>query len=203
MTSVEICNLALTAMGIPPIVSLDDANNNARSCKQLFPVLRDRVLRDHTWSFATAAYDLQKINASSWDPRYPFVCGLPADFIRIVTLVSEGPYRKIGENRIFVETFPDVLVYIRRVNDSEQFDATFAEALQYMLAAELCLVNTRDPQSAALFRQEYERRLAVARSIDSSENIDAYQRKPSSTFLAARRGGCGAYRPFGDIEEER
>lgn len=187
MNSIQICNLALGMLGIPAITSFDEPNNNAKLCKQFFPVLRDRVLRDHAWSFATTFAPLTPTTQPSPDPDHIFICPLPGDCIRILAISPSAPYRKIGRS-VCVDSPHHSLVYIRRVENPDDFDETFAEALQYLLAAEIGMANTRDPQLVSMFRQEYEKRLAIARSIDSQENRDALQLAPRrSSFLAARR----------------
>ena len=186
MDSVTICNLALMMVGIPAISSFEDINNNAKLCKSFFPVLRDRVLRDHTWSFAAAAADLQRLQETSFDHKYPFVCALPGDVIRVVNLEGDAPYRRAG-NKILVQSLPARVIYIRRIEDPNLFDETFVEALQYLIASEIGMANTRDAQLIQLFRQKYEHSLMIARSIDSQENRFAYQKPAAhSNWLAAR-----------------
>lgn len=189
MDSVTICNLALNMLGIPNITSFDEENNNAKLCKRFFPVLRDRALRDHTWSFAATAMVLPELNETPFDPHYQFAMQLPPDIIRINEIFPAVPFRKVA-NKIFVNANPVTLVYTRRVADPELFDDTFVEALQYLIASEIGLANTRDGNLVAFYRQEYERKLADARSIDSQENVYTYQ--PGffeSSFVSARRGG--------------
>ena len=186
MNSVEICNAALSMLGIPRITSLDGSSTSAELCRIHYPVLRDRVLRDHLWSFATAFADLQQLAEESPDDRFGFVCSLPVDLIRLVAVQNGGRCRKISGAKLLVECYPARIVYIRRITNPEEFDGNFTEALQYLLAAELCMANTRDANLANFYRQEYERRLAVARSIDSAENIDAYQSHRRSSFIEAR-----------------
>ena len=195
MDSVSICNLALMMLGIPPITSFNDENNNAKLCRNFFPVLRDRVLRDHPWSFATAFHELQKLDERSGDPEFSDVCALPGDLIRVVELVGNSPYRRI-ENKILVRKLPATLVYTRRIEDPGSFDETFVEALQYLLAAEIGMSNTRDTRMIAMFRQEYDRRLALARSIDSQENRHSLQTRPQrSSWIRSRGQGAESCRP--------
>ena len=195
MDSVAICNLALMLVGIPAITSFNDANNNAKLCKTFYPVLRDRVLRDHTWRFATSFHNLQALDETSADPDYEVVCALPGDLIRVIEIADNRPYRRI-ENKILVEELPATLVYTRRVEDPGMYDETFVEALQYLLAAEIGMSNTRDTQLIALFRQEYDKRLALARSIDSQENRFAVQNRPKrSRWIFGRGQGVENYRP--------
>lgn len=191
MDSVAICNMALMAAGIPPITTFDENNDNARLCKDFFPVLRDRVLRDHTWSFATAYFELQQLSEKSPDPSYPIACVLPGDTIRVIGLTDNSPYRRT-DNRILIAAYPATLVYIRRVEDPNLFDASFVEALQNLISSEVALSSSRDIQQAQYFRNEYERKLAVARSIDSQENSHIHQNEYRySSFVAARSGNYG------------
>ena len=195
MDTVSICNLALMMVGITPITSFHDENNNAKLCRTFFPVLRDRVLRDHTWSFARAGYDLQSLDEKSIDPDFPCVCAMPGDVIRVIEITGNMPYLRVG-SRILVKELPATLYYIRRVEDPALFDETFVEALQYLLAAEIGMSNTRDAQLINMYRQEYEKRLALARSIDSQENRHAMQnRNKRSSWIRSRADGSDRYRP--------
>ena len=191
MDKVTICNLALGMLGMPQIVSLEEKNTSGNLCRTFYPVLRDRVLRDHAWSFATASNELQLLAEKSIDPDFPYVCALPGDVIRVLDLVGGAPYRKLGR-RILVAALPATVVYTARIEDTSLYDETFCEALQYLLAAELAMSNTRDAQFASIYRQEYRDRLATARSIDSQENRAAMQNAPRrSNWLGARvRGDC-------------
>ena len=189
MNSIQICNLSLMMIGMPTIISFDDENNNARMCKDFFPTIRDRVLRDHPWSFAIAYSDLNTTTETSPEPDFPFVCPKPYDLIRILEVDAEEAYLCFG-NRILTKRRGPRLKYIRRVEDPELFDTLFVEALQYALAAEIVITNTRDVQLANYYRSEYERRLMVARSIDSAENRHDLQPRPQrSHWIEARFAG--------------
>lgn len=194
MDSIKICNLALMMVGIPPITSFEENNNNARLCKEFFPVLRDRVLRDHPWSFATTSYHLQKLHEESFDPALPFVCALPGDVIRILSLSDASPYRRVGK-KIFIQNFPASVIYVRRIEDPGLFDETFCEALQYLIASEIGMANTRDASLIHFYRQKYEKSLASARAVDSQENRFSLQNRPRrSSWIESRGPGCGGRR---------
>ena len=182
--------MALMAAGIPPVTSFEETNDNAKLCKTFYPVLRDRVLRDHNWSFATAYFDIQRSAEKSPDPEYPIVCILPGDLIRVLNLLDNSPYRRIG-NKLLVTQFPVTLVYIKKVEDPNLFDPAFVEALQNLISSEVVLSASRDIQQAQYFRNEYERKLTIARSIDSQENSHSNQiQQTGSSFIAARHGAA-------------
>lgn len=186
MDSVTICNLALMMVGIPAITSFEETNNNAKLCKNYYPVLRDRVLRDHSWSFAIKGYELQKLNEKSVDEKFPVVCALPGDAIRVVNLADDSPFRRMG-NKILIKNYPNRVLYVSRVEDPNLFDEIFIEALQYLIAAEIGMANTRNASLINLYHQKYQQALATARSIDSQENRFAYQNNPRrGTWISSR-----------------
>ena len=192
MNSVEICNMALAMAGMPPITSMDENNNNARLCKSFFPVLRDRILRSHFWSFATNYTHLQQLRESSLDPEFPYVCALPVDFLRMVEL-QEQDYKKVGRN-ILVKYMPAVCIYIRQVEDPEEFDPSFCACLQYLLASEICAANTRDIQLVNFYKQNYLELLETAKATDSIENAMGHQLAgKSSNFISARFSGSSSF----------
>ncbi len=192
MDSIDIVNLALNMLGINSIASFDEENNNAQLCKKFFPVCRDRVLRDHSWSFAAASVELAQLNERSLDPALQFVCSVPGDCIAVREVLPGIKYRPWGR-KIMVSSLPATLIYTCRVEDSSLFDPTFCEALQYNLAVEIGMSNTRNASLIQMYRQEYERTLALARSIDSNENRFAYQNsKRTSHWIHARGAGGNA-----------
>ena len=198
MDSISICNLALGMLGMPAITSLDETNSNALLCRKFFSTLRDRVLRDHCWSFATTSHSLSVLAEDGFDPEFPVVCELPTDVIRVLRVVPEMPFQRHG-HEIHVPAAPEKVIYIRRVEDPNLFDTTFVEALQYLLAAEIGMANTRDAQLIALYRQEYEKRLAIARSIDSQENREAFRPAPPRSRWLAARGASSIPVPRGSV----
>ena len=106
--------------------------------------------------------------------------------MRIIGVYPDQPFRKVARN-IFVNALPATLVYVKKIEDTSLFDDTFSEALQYALAAEIAGASTQDLQKVNYFRSEYNRILALARSIDSQENRYAHQLAPRrSNFIASR-----------------
>ena len=189
MDSINICNLALARLGLPAITSFDEAGNVAQTCRTLFPVCRDRVLRDHLWSFATAFFPLSAAAEPSPDPAYGVAAHLPGDLVRIIRIAEDMPFRRIG-HLICLPGLPATLVYIRQVTNTELFDSAFCEALAYLLASEIAMSNTRDAGLVRTFAEEYRARIAAARSIDSQENVHALQTsRRRSSFIAARAAG--------------
>lgn len=187
MNAVDICNQALVSLGMNPIVSLEGNDNSSVRCRTLFPICRDRMLREHIWSFALSSVPLQKLAETSPRVDFPIAAALPVDCIRAVRLNSGRPYI-LRQNRILITAVPDSLEFVSRIDNAELFDAAFADALASLIAAELALYGTHDAGILQFHQQQYARKIAAAKSIDSIENIHLYQRRTfRSELIAARR----------------
>ena len=78
-TEVDICNLALSAMGtrstIAPldasgfIAQVTESSPEAVQCKLWFPTVRDSMLRKHLWNFARTVYNLVQLRALPGTPE--------------------------------------------------------------------------------------------------------------------------------------
>lgn len=194
MNSIDICNLALGMLGMPRITSFEETNNNARLCADFFPVLRDRLLREHFWSFAVTTAVLPELQEISPYRDYAKVFSVPADSVRVVGISGDEEYIIAG-NKIYTNCSPCTLVYVSSVEDPELFDSAFSGCLQYLLAAEIGAANTRDPNLVNYYMSQYQSMLSQAKAMDSQENVFASQfSAPHNPFLAARGGHTSRFK---------
>ena len=185
MNTLEICNMSLSMLGISMITSLNDENTQARQCATFFPQLRDRLLREHSWSFALRTHKLVAKNEEPID-KWAYVCALPVNFLSLVQTENNERYVIVG-NSILVNNLCSI-IYVSRIEDSEAFDPLFTEVLQYKLAGEIAMANTCEMQTVNYYQTRAEELLAKAKAKDSQENEGFYQtERRISTFLAARR----------------
>ncbi len=96
---ITICNNALDKLGHGPIVSLEDGNKSANLCLRNWPLVRDRVLRDHPWNFAVKRATLAaSIDVPAWGftTTFPFA----ADHLRLLEVrdLSTDEYQVEGKN---------------------------------------------------------------------------------------------------------
>lgn len=78
-SQVEICNLALTHIGVKSISSMTEPSEPARKLNLVYPTARDAALRAHDWSFASQEVALAEVANESvlaWDYlyKYPASC---------------------------------------------------------------------------------------------------------------------------------
>lgn len=135
---VSVCNRALSKIGDEiQIASLDDSSKPARYCKILYPEIRDMVLRGYPWRFALKRYVLAPLS----DPPlfgFQYQFSMPADCLRIWKVVDACSYQVEGK-RILSDTDIFAFIGISRIENPDEFDSFFAEALAVKMAAELAV----------------------------------------------------------------
>jgi hypothetical protein len=187
MNSTDICNIALGYLGQPHIMSMEDGTPTANLCKLFYQPSVDKLLREHTWSFATDFKELSPLSETSPDADYGYVYQIPTDCMRVQGIdIKEESFRIIGR-KILVNYEPLILTYSRRITDATQFDPLFIDALQYFLATELVSSMTQDAKMSQYLSEKFAMRLMVAKSINAQENVRALQPEViHSAFLESR-----------------
>lgn len=165
-----ICNLALALVGSESVINLADKNKRARLCRQLFPLLRDEMLRGHPWNFAVTEASLAEVAASPLITEYEKAFALPSDFLRLLELEDHRDAYSLQGGEIYTN-IPSVKIrYIQKVPDPERFDSNFTTALGYRLAMDLALPLADDNNLRNLMTASYRSAISMARSMDAQEN---------------------------------
>lgn len=172
---VEVCNKALDALGQNPIMSIDDGNKSANLCKRNWDTVRDAVLRDGVWNFAMKRRVLApSVNKPAWGFSNQFP--IPSDCMRLVEVMgmSTGEYQLEG-GAILANADVLRIRYVHRVEDPNQYDALFVEALSLRLAIAMCEPITQSNTKLSNLEARYAEVKSAAGSVDAQEN-------PPSTF---------------------
>lgn len=189
MTSVDVCNLALSQLGGKFIItSLDEDTHGAQLCKAVFEPLRDAVLEEMDWSFATGTFTLTRDpEAASPDGYQRFK--LDPQVLRVVEVFTgwgksedwrlEGRYVVIASDTVTVRS-------INRVTDINLYSQAFTQALAARIAAEICVALTNDTNIANYQWQLYASKLQLARTNDSLQGSP--RSYSPSRLIRARRG---------------
>lgn len=169
-SSVSICSNALLSLGAHPINSFDEATEHARLCSNIYPTVRDDLLRKHPWNCAVKRVVL---SPSSTPPAFGFAYQfpLPGDLLRILSVGNEHDdirYRIEGR-KLLANINVIELRYIFRNEDESTWDsalvglaeATIAAKLAYAVTASASLRDTLTQEAAYLLRQ--------AKAIDGQE----------------------------------
>jgi len=86
---VEICNLALSWLGGDLIISLTDDSTEAKLCNAVYAPLRDAVLEEREWTFATRRIQPPALVAG---PLYGYdkAFQIPIEVIRVLQVSRAG-----------------------------------------------------------------------------------------------------------------
>lgn len=147
----SIYNKALAHVGAGRLTSVDDENNRAEVCNDMYEFALDACLEAREWSFATRRIKALPNQLATPPWGFNFAYNLPNQFISILE-VRNGRNNDViwvveGDHIFATEHAVDIR-YVTRVTDTNKFTATFVNALAYKLAAEICIPLT---ENSALF----------------------------------------------------
>lgn len=186
MQDVDIVNLALDQIGVPPLVSLTDPTEVAKKCKRAYDPQRQAALRDHVWNFAVKTESLGA-DATAYNPHFGASYTLPALCLRALSINDDPDAEFKIEGRHIVTDEPSVvLTYIQDVTDPTLWDALFQTAFPVRLASHLALAIPHNSTMAKDLLALYESLKTGAAGVDGQEGTqDAYQ----TNDLIVVRGG--------------
>ena len=175
----EICNLALLRLGAPPITNITDLTKTAIALNSNYDTVRDIVLRDHPWNFATKRVSLARIGtAPAWGFSYAYQ--LPSDCLRVIGIqdpnatynddIDPAMGFKIEGDHLLTDEETVYLKYIYRATIAGEYDSRFVSAFASRLAAEVAYYITGSSGLKEQMMKEYSFEIAGARSIDAQEN---------------------------------
>ncbi|EPH0596582.1 MULTISPECIES: hypothetical protein [Klebsiella/Raoultella group] len=178
-SSISICSNALLALGAHPINSFDEASEHARLCSNIYPTVRNDLLRKHPWNCAVKRVVL---SPSSTAPAFGFgyQFPLPGDLIRILSVGRE--YEDIGYrvegNRLLANQNVIYLRYLFRNEDESTWDSSLVNLAEAFMAAKLAYAVTGSASLRDSLTQEAAYLLRQAKSIDGQEEppetLDGY-----------------------------
>lgn len=183
-SAVEVCNIALGKLGEPRITSLTDDTRTARDCNAHYEFVRRRELRKHIWNFAKTRVILAPDSAApAFEYDYQF--SLPSDWIRTHPRVEDTDW--VTEGRKIYTNLSDTLelLYIRDVEDVNQWDTLFLEVVACSLAVDLAEPLTQSSAKKNTMSQEYKAALVEARKVNAFEHVP--EEMPEDPWISVRR----------------
>lgn len=195
---IRIANLALQRVGVSSgIASLDEKSKEARSVRGMWDHLRDLVLGEYAWSFATvyAALPIVSVTRAPWLYAYrlPADCLFPLGLAveqHVTSLPQALPFAVQSDTGgpILVTDQPDaVLRYTARLIDPLDWPAWFQDLMAWRLASDLCMPLTVD----ARLSQAVDAKLAQARVMAAQRSASSGQApvQPLPSAFVTARGG--------------
>lgn len=173
-TDVSICSNALLMLGAKPInalVSGSEGNaDRVTLASNLWPQIRDKLLRSHPWGCATAEVLLAP-DAVPPVIDYSARFLLPSDVLRILQVGEEGvpiDYKRRGRYLLADETVLP-LVYVYRNEDVGLWDSALVDVATLQMAAAMAYAVTQSASLRDQFRAEAEYALKQAKAIDGQD----------------------------------
>lgn len=200
VSEVSICNQALGWLGENLITSLDDPSRNANLCRDNYPFLRDAVLEERMWTFATDRAVSTVADLDAWGVQYKHP--LPLEWLAVYRVYCtpgatpdqgwpakgwrrEGAYVLTQESTVYMWG-------VKRISDTGKFTQLFVQALAARLAADLAMPITEDRQKQADAWNLYQAKLAEAAARDGAQGANDHVR--SSGLVDVRGYGAGILR---------
>lgn len=189
-TGVSICSNALLMLGAQTINDFADQLNldRAKLCANLYPTVRDDMLRSHPWNCAIKRAVLAP-DAVAPAFGYTHSFELPADFMRVLEVGTNGAqidYLVEGRT-IQADTTVLELRYVFRNEVENTWDAHLVKLVTLAMAAALAYPVTQSSALQQSFEQKLEMTLKRARAVDGQE--DPPQTLGDERLLRARFGG--------------
>lgn len=164
LTALDVCNLALSKLGEPPIRDIDPNGSLAsRLCHLHYHPARREVLCAHRWSFAVRTCRISSADAD--DGVHSVGHPLPADCLRVLQVSS--PCWTLRGRCVYCPAPEIRVMYITDEEDPAAWDPPFVEALATLLASRLCIPLTSSTTARKALSEEYHR-LALPQAAHSN-----------------------------------
>lgn len=170
-TAVSICSNALQMLGAKSINDFNDDTDRATLAANLYPQVRDAVLRSHPWNCAVARVALApQVPTPAFD--YAFQFSKPDDWLRTLQvgfLGAEADYR--DEGRLFLcNDNPFYLRYIFRNVTEGTWDTMLVHGVSLAMKAAMAYAITKSTAVATASLQEALLYLKSCRAVDGQDD---------------------------------
>ena len=171
-SDISIASNALQQLGDDPIASFAASEGKrARLCGNLWPQVRDYLLRKHAWPCARKRTILAPESAEpEFDWGYAFT--LPGDWMRTIQVGKRGERipHEIEGRRIYADTTALPLVYVWRNEDPALWDSLLCDLACAEMVARLAYPIAQSAILAQEMRKFADRALREAKAIAGQDN---------------------------------
>ncbi len=181
---IDIINAALSKLGEQALLARSDQSPPGRLANRTYDDIRDALLRESPWNFATKRASLA---ADAVAPVWGFArqYTLPANTLRLISINNDADedWRLEAGKVVTDMTAPLEIIYIQLVSEGDM-DPTFREALAARLAMEWAEPLSQTTSVANSMATLYKNKLQVARVADGQEDRQRVIDAPD--FISAR-----------------
>jgi hypothetical protein len=170
-TDVSICSNALLLLGANPINDLSENLDRARLASNLFPTVRDAIIRSFPWNCCITRVVLSpEVTAPAFDWAFKYT--LPSDFVKVMS-VGELGYEeefRIEGRELFTDANPCYLRYVFQNTNVGSFDAGLVRVLTLAMAASMAYGITQSTSLKQDLDQQLQLALRQARAVDGQDD---------------------------------
>lgn len=190
MSSVDICNLALSLLGDRASVSsIDppDGSAQAEHCARFYPIALGAMLEAHSWNFATTRASLQAVENLDQPDSWLYTFAYPTNCARVLKLLAPGqtnenlsiPFEieilSSGTRVILTNLEEGTVLFVKRVTDTAKFSTLFSAAFARLLA--FYLAGPIIKGAAGVKVAEGQRQLWLNADLPAARDADSAQRR--------------------------
>lgn len=162
----DIANRALVKLGETIVTNIDtDSQKKATVLRNMWDVVRDSLLAAYPWNFAIVRDNIaESATAPGWG--YTKAFPVPSDFLALLEIKDNPDYKieNVGGSLCFVTNSgsPLYIRYIRRVDNTGEFNALFDESFSAKLAYEACEAITQSSTKKQVLGEEFKQSIKQA-----------------------------------------
>jgi len=170
-TPVSICSNALLMLGAQPINDLADNNDRARLASNLYPQVRNSLIRSFPWNCCITRVALSPdVTTPAFDWAYQF--SLPGDFVKALACGEAGSEVefKIEGRKLLSDSNPCYLRYIFRNDNPATWDDGLVNVLTLQMAESMAYAITQSASLRDSLAQRAELAFKRAKSVDGQDD---------------------------------
>ncbi|WP_407160838.1 hypothetical protein [Bradyrhizobium sp. STM 3557] len=205
-TEVDAANLALSDLGQPPITSFSDNTARARACRVNFGTVRDALLQQHEWGFATAYARPAAAVApvGGWPGKFANRFLLPSDCLQVryvahsgadswevITAAADPPGSDANVKVLSTNDAAPEICYTRCIVDVRLWSGQFLKGFRHELAAAIAPLVVSSTAKAQSEAQLAAAAVSDAALIDGKEKSRRTISRDTSWLRARRVGRWG------------
>jgi len=167
-SEIDICNLALVALGAEQIRDFTGANKRERVCETTYPQVRDTLLAGYDWSFARVIASL-RVTVGAEPNEYGTGYDIPNDCLRPVDIMPLGRgqrWEQVGAS-IYTQIPEPKLRYTKRETNTGLYTVAFVNALSLQLAVAIAPTIRQNDKYEARLEQRATSALMLAQEEDA------------------------------------
>lgn len=192
-TAVSVCSNALLMLGAGSINDFTEDNDRAKLASNLYPQVRDAMLRSHPWNCAVARVALAPmVEIPAFD--YPLQFAVPDNWLRTLQVGqhdNEVDHRHEGR-RILSFSDPLYLRYIFRNEVEASWDSMLVHAVSLLMKAAMAYPITKSAALATASLNDAVAYLKSCRAVDGQD--DPPETLGDFRLLAARGADPSSWR---------